>query len=422
MVQASSPSSLAGGLSVLRESNFRWFFLGQCASVLGDGMVAPALAFATLNLTGHVSDLGIVLAAGAGSQALFLLAGGVIADRLPRDALMLGSDLVRAVSQALLATLLITGVAQVWHLLVLQVVHGIAAALFIPAAPGLVQATTRPEQRQPANALRVLALSASLVAGPAAAGLLVVTAGPGWAIAVDAATFLASAVCLSRLRLGHAPRLRARRFTRDLADGWREFRSRRWVWSIIAAASLMNLLYAGFSVLGPAISVRSLGGAGAWALISATFGAGCLGGGFVALCVRPRFPLRAGVISMAAFACPTLALAAGFAVRAVAAAAFCGGLVMMVFNTLWETALQQHIPAATLSRVSAYEWAGSVACQPLGFALVAPVAGRVGMQATLWTAGALQIVVALAPLLLPEVRTLPSPRADTVRAAPPGSV
>jgi len=422
MVHASSSADPASGLNVLRERNFRWFFLGQCASMLGDGMVAPALAFAILNLTGHVSDLGLVLAAGTAAQVLFMLAGGVIADWLPRNVLMLGSDLLRTVSQGVMAVLLITGSARVWQLLVLQVVHGLAAAMFMPAVPGLIQATTTPEQRQPANALRVLALSGSLIAGPAVAGVLVVTVGPGWAIAVDAATFAASAACLSQVRLRYPVRLGRCRFGRDLADGWREFRSRRWVWSIIGAASVMNLLYAGFSVLGPAVSARSFGGAGAWALISATFGTGCLGGSLVALCVRPRFPLRSALIVMVAFACPTLTLAAGLRVGMVAAAAFCGGLVMMVFNTLWETTLQQHIPATTLSRVSAYEWAGSVACQPLGLVLVAPIAGRLGLHTTLWTAGALQILVALCPLLIPEVRTLPSPTAEPVCAAPPTSV
>ena len=422
MVQASSSIDLASGLRVLRERNFRWFFLGQCTSMLGDGMVAPALAFAILNLTGHVSDLGMVLAAGTASQVLFMLAGGVIADWLPRNVLMLGSDLLRTVSQGVMATLLIKGTARIWHLLLLQVVHGLAAALFMPAVPGLIQSTTRPEQRQPANALRVLALSGSLIAGPSAAGVLVVTVGPGWAIAVDAVTFAASAACLSRVRLDDAIRVRSHGFARDLADGWREFRSRRWVWTIIAAASVMNLLYAAFSVLGPAVSARSFGGAGAWALISAAFGAGCLGGGVIALCVRPRFPLRSALIVMAVFACPTLTLAAGLTVLAVAAAAFCGGLVMMIFNTLWETTLQQHIPATTLSRVSAYEWAGAVACQPLGLALVAPVAGRLGLHATLWAAGALQVVVALSPLLVQEVRTMPSLPGDAVCASPPGSV
>jgi predicted MFS family arabinose efflux permease len=426
MVQASSSAGPASGLKVLRERNFRWFFLGQCASMLGDGMVAPALVFAILNLTGHVSDLGLVLAAGTAAQVLFMLAGGVIADWLPRNVLMLGSDLLRAVSQGITAVLLITGSARIWQLLVLQVVHGTAAAMFTPAVPGLVQATTTPQQRQPANALRVLALSGSLIAGPALAGVLVVAADPGWAIAIDAMTFAASAACLSRLRLPYPVRVRRCRFRRDLAEGWREFRSRRWVWSIIGAASVMNLLYAGFSVLGPVVSVRSFGGAGAWALISAAFGAGCLGGSIVALCIRPpRFPLRSALIIMVAFACPTLTLAAGLTVSAVSAAAFCGGLVMMVFNTLWETTLQQYIPATALSRVSAYEWAGSVACQPLGLILVAPVAARMGLHATLWAAGALQILVALAPLIVPEVRTLPSPLPngkDPVCAGSPGSV
>src|SRR5262249_5718079 len=160
--QAASSAKPASGRRVLRERNFRWFFLAQCASMLGDGMVAPALAFAVLGLTGRVSDLGLVLAAGTTAQVLFMLAGGVIADRLPRNALMLGSDLLRMASQGIMAALLITGTAHVWHLLILQVVHGLGAALFMPAIPGLIQATTTPEQRQPANALRVLALSGSL--------------------------------------------------------------------------------------------------------------------------------------------------------------------------------------------------------------------------------------------------------------------
>jgi MFS family permease len=422
MVQASSSADPASGLRVLRDRNFRWFFLAQCASMLGDGMVAPALAFAVLGLTGHVSDLGLVLAAGTASQVLFMLVGGVIADWLPRNALMLGSDLLRTVSQGTMAVLLITGSARVWHLLLLQTVHGLAAAMFMPAVPGLIQTTTTPEQRQPANALRVLAMSGSLIVGPALAGVLVVAVGPGWAIAADAATFAASAACLSRLKLRYTVRPRRYRFGRDLAEGWREFRSRRWVWAVIAAASVMNLLYAGYSVLGPAVSIRSFGGAGGWAIISATFGIGCLGGSIVALCVRPRFPLRAALIVMVAFACPTLTLAAGLTVGVVAAAAFCGGMVLMVFNTLWETTLQQHIPATTLSRVSAYEWAGAVACQPLGLVLVAPVAGHLGLHATLWTAGALQILVALSPLLVPEVRTMHSPTPKPVYTVPPSSV
>ncbi|MEV5754613.1 MFS transporter [Actinoallomurus sp. NPDC052308] len=400
------------GLSVLRERNFRWFFLGQCTSMLGDGMVAPALAFAVLGLTGRAVDLGAVLATGSAAQVMFTLVGGVIADRLPRHSLMLGTDLVRAVSQGVAAALLISGAARIWHLLVLQAVHGIAAALSGPAVAGVVQATTRPEQRQPANALRVLALSTSLLTGPAVAGAFVVGAGPGWALAADSATFAVSAACLSRLRLRRTGHERPQRFTRELADGWREFRSRRWVWSVIVAASLVNLLGGAFSVLGPTLSARSFGGAGAWALISATFGAGCLGGGAIALCVRPRFPLRSGLAMMVMFACPALALAGELTVPGIAIAAFFGGLVLMVFNTLWETALQHHIPATALSRVCAYEWAGALACQPLGLAVVAPVAGCFGLRTTLLTAGALQVLVVLTPLLFPEVRTLPSPPRD----------
>lgn len=412
MVQASSSPGLGGALGVLRERNYRWFFLGQCASLLGDGMAPPALTFAVLAMTGSATDLGFTLTTQIACQMLFTVVGGVIADRVPRHRLMLACDLIRTLSQGLMAVLLVTHTAHIWHLLVLQAVSGLAAALFTPAIAGVVQTTTRPDQRQAANALRVLALSTALVIGPTVAGLLAITAGPGWAISLDAATFAISAGCLSRLRLTAA--IRTARFVADLIEGWHEFRSRRWVWSVISAASLNNLLYGAFLVLGPVICVRSYGGAGAWALISAMFGVGCLAGGTVALYVRPRYPLRAGVLMMVLFASPALALAANLGAGPVAAAACGGGLVMMVFNTLWETALQQHIPPATLSRVSAYEWAGAISGQPIGLAIVASIAAHAGTRTTLWAAGGLQVLVVLAPLLAPEVRKIRDvPEADT---------
>src|SRR5205823_5169615 len=189
------------GPGALRERNFRLSFIGQATSQLGTGMVGVALSFAVLDLTGSVADLGLVLAAQTVPLVVFLLLGGTVADRLPRRAVMLVSDSARAVTQGTLAALLITGHAELWHLLALQFLGGTATAFFLPSVTGLTTQVVSVERLQEANALRSLASSGGSIAGPAVAGVLVATVGPGWALAADAGSFAVSAFFLGRLRL-----------------------------------------------------------------------------------------------------------------------------------------------------------------------------------------------------------------------------
>jgi MFS family permease len=163
-------------LAVLREREFRLLFLGQAVSWLGTGMVGVALAFAVLSVTGSASDLGFVFAARSVPLVVFLLAGGVFADRLPRRRVMIAADLARLGSQGLLAALLVTGNARLWQIVVLVTVDGAGTAFFNPAVTGLVAQTVSPERLQQANALRALTMSAGEVGGPALAGVLVATA------------------------------------------------------------------------------------------------------------------------------------------------------------------------------------------------------------------------------------------------------
>jgi MFS family permease len=169
---------LPGRLAALRERNFRLFFIGQATSQLGTGMVPVALSWAVLELTGSVSDLGLVLAAQTVPLVLFLLVGGTVADRLPRRAVMLVSDSARCVTQGLLAALLITGHAELWELLVLQFLGGTATAFFLPAVTGLTTQVVSAERLQEANALRSLAGSGGSIAGPAIAGCSSLRSGP----------------------------------------------------------------------------------------------------------------------------------------------------------------------------------------------------------------------------------------------------
>ena len=408
---------LAGRLGALQERDFRLFFLGQTTSLLGDGMVPVALSFAVLDLTGSITDLGLVLAARSIPMIAFLLVGGVFADRLPRRTVMISADLLRFGSQGLVAALLISGHAQIWQIIVLQAVNGGATAFFNPALTGLTPALVSRERLQQANVLRGMSMGLGGIIGPALAGILVETVGSGWALAVDSLSFAVSAFFLAQLHLPPHVRLPAQSFLRDLHDGWKEVRSRTWLWVGVLAASIGNMMTAPFLILGADISRTSLGGAGAWALIVAAFSAGSFAGGLAALRIRPRRPFFFSFACFLPFGLPMLLLALGAPATGVAVGGFIAGAGVTVGNAVWETTLQQQIDPQALSRVTAYDWFGSLAFQPLGSALTGPVALAIGADPTLIGAFAIVTCVNLAALSTPSIRgVVAQPRPATVVA------
>jgi predicted MFS family arabinose efflux permease len=391
----------------LREREFRLLFGAHAISYLGDWLVPVALAFAVLDLTGSATDLGLVLTARLVPMILFMLAGGVWADRLPRQQLMIWSHLVRLVSQGALGLLLVTGEARIWQLVALQVVHGGATAFYRPAATGIVPQTVSPERLQQANSLNWLAYGIAGFAGPVLAGVFLATAGAGWAILADAATFAVGAFLLSRLRLPPLPPPRRESFLHELADGWREVVGRRWLWTSIAAFSVFQLtILSSLLVLGPLVAKRSLGGSSAWAAIVAGFGIGSIVGNLVALHLRPRRPLRFAFSVTLACGPSAFLLAFAAPVPTIVATELASGLAVGLSAALWETTLQQHVQPSALSRVSAYDWMGSMVLRPLGVAAVGPLASVVGVRATLIGAGILGLAFNAALLAVPEVWTL----------------
>jgi MFS family permease len=245
-----------GSFGLLRHREFRLLFLGQGISMLGDRMVGVALAFAVIELGGSASDVGLVLAAGMLPRVATLLAGGVVADRTSRREVMIAADLVRLASQATMAALVVSGAGEIWMLAALAGVTGAGTGFFVPASTGLLPEIVPDEDLQPANALRATAVSSSEIAGPALAGIVVAAAGAGWAIAADAATFAASAVCLALLR-PPAREVRDRTsFFSDLRDGWVAFSSRRWVWAVVLYFAIANLCWGAWTALGPVVAHR----------------------------------------------------------------------------------------------------------------------------------------------------------------------
>ena len=414
--------------SLREHGTFRLLFWGQALSVVGDRITPVAIAFAVLGL-GSASDLGLVLAAGGIPFALFALAGGVWADRVGRRRVMLASDVVRALSQGVTAALLLTGNAEVWMLAVLAFVYGTAAAVFMPALMGLIPQTVSHARLQEANGLLALTRSTASVAGPALAGVLVVSAGSGEAIAVDAATFVVSALCLARMRLGAEPGAASpggdavpaghEPFLAGLRRGWYEVRSRRWLtWGLFAMSTYHVFVLPSVFVLGPALAAKQLDGASSWAAIVAAFGIGGVLGNVLALRLPLRRPVFTAALALVGASTQAAIIGCGLGTVGIAALELLAGICVALFFTLWDLSIQEQIPAHAVSRVSAYDFSVSMGLMPLGMAMAGPIADALGLQATLLGMSAVGLAGALAWLAQPSVRRLRRPPAT----APPSVV
>jgi hypothetical protein len=398
-------------LGIVRERRFRHFFLARAVSLLGTSMMPPALAFAILGRPGgSAAAIGVILGCRAVALVAFLLLGGALADRLSRYRLMVASDVVAFAAQAAVAGLFISGSAPLVLVGGLSAVTGAATGVFYPASRGLIPQIVENAQLQPANALTRLAENSASLGGAAISGVIIVTVGAGWALAIDAATFLVSAGLLLTSRIPVTVRAQEQAtMLADLRAGWQEVRSRQWLWVIIAQFALINLCFSpSIVVLGPVIARQHWGGALGWSVILTAQAVGLTAGSLVAIRLRPAFPLLVGTIVTFALAPPLFLLAIHAPVWLVAAQMLVTGVTMDIFEVLWLTALQHHIPADKLSRVASFEALGSFGLGPLGLLIVGPVSAVLGIPQTLIGAGGLIAVATLGALLITSVRTLPA--------------
>ncbi len=365
-------------LAVLGERDFRRFYTGYATSRLGSAMSTVALTFAVLGSGGTATDLGYVFAAGVIPQVLFMLGGGVVADRLGRRKVMLGADAVRLAAQGTLAAALLVTVPPVWLFVVLSAALGTGEAFFTPALGGLTPAIVPPRRLVDANALIGVAESTARVTGPALAGILIGLTQPATVIAVDAATYGVSLVSLALLKVPAAPPAGQSPW-RDLADGWHQFRSQAWLCVITVQFALFNLLtWAPFLLLGPVLASQYLGGARAWGTVTAAMALGSVLTGLALVGRAPRRPLVVAAVGTFGYGVPCLMLSLHLPVYAVAAGAFAAGAGSAVFNTFSSTVMQQRVPHEMLARVNAFTLTGAYALGSAGLAVIGPVAAVVG--------------------------------------------
>ena len=402
--------------AVLREHpQFRLLFAGQSLSALGDRITFVALPFAVLATGGGATEVGLVAGATTLPFFVFSLVAGVLADRFNRRSLMLASDVVRLVCQLVAGALLVAGAAEWWHLAIVGLVYGTADAFFQPAIYGLMPEIVPPEQLQSANALRGLVDSTALVAGPAAAGLLVVALGPGGALLADAGTFVASIACLLALRRGVVDRAAEAAdaepdFLTGLRQGWREVRSRSWVLSMLLGLGVYHaVVLPSVFALGPVLADEQLDGAASWAIITAAFGAGAVAGQLVLLRWRPRRALRASAACLLVASCQAAIIGSGLPVAGIAALEALTAMCVTAYFTLWETSIQEHIPANAVSRVGSYDLFVATGLLPFGTMIAGPLSEAIGLQETLIGMSVVGVAAAACVLSVPSVRQLARP-------------
>jgi MFS family permease len=399
-------------LAVLRHRDFRLLFYGQAVSMLGDALFPVALAFAVLDgLDGSAAQLGFVLAAQVVPMTFLVLVAGVWADRVSRRRLMLISDVGRCAVQAVTAALLLSDAAELWHLIVLVALYGSFEAFFRPASGGLLPALVPPAELQQANSLIALAMNAGQVLGPAAAGVLIVALSPGAAVAIDAATFVVSAVFLLVLREPPRephPHEHAPDFLTELKGGVREVRARRWMVAFMPALSAYHFVALPCVLaLGAVLADRELGGAGSWAIIVSSFGAGTIVGSVLGLRWKPRRPMQAASLAFVAAAAQPAIIALAGSTAAIAAFEALAGVAVAIGFAQWETTLGRLIPSGALSRVTSLDWFTTVGLMPVGYAIAGPIADAVGLHETMVAASAIAVALFLLALATDDVRAVP---------------
>ncbi|OIJ66925.1 MFS transporter [Streptomyces mangrovisoli] len=388
--------------------NFTLLTTAAVVTGLGANGTLIASAFAVLEAGGDAGDVGLVAASRTVPLVLFLLVGGAVADRVPRHRVMVAANALNCLSQAAFAALVLTDGARIWQMMLLTALCGTGQAFFSPAAEAMVMSSVQGAQAGRAFAVFRMAVQGAGLGGAALGGALVAAVGPGWVLAVDAAGFAFAGALRSFLDVGAAPaRTAGGGLLADLRDGWREFTGRPWLWGIVAQFSVANaVVVAADAVYGPLVARDSLGGAGPWGLALAAFGAGTVGGALLMTRWKPRRLLLAGTLCVFPLALPSAALAVPVPVGVLYAVMFVSGCTVEVFGVSWMTALHQEVAEDKLSRVSAYDWFGSVSLVPVATALAGPAEEAVGRTAALWTCAGLVVLVTAAVLLVPEVRNL----------------
>lgn len=389
--------------ALLRIATFRRFAAANLISATGSAMAPLALAYAVIEQGGGAGSLGVVLATNTVPTIVFLLAGGLFADRLSRSLLLFAGNLLAAGAQGALAVTVATGHATTVSIAACGFVSGTAASFVVPAAQGAVAQIVPAQHLQQANALLRLPGNAVKVLGPVVGGVLVAAGGAAWALAWDAVTFAVAAVLLLGLRLD-APLVAPGGVLSDLRAGWAGFWSRTWLWTYTAVGTVLVAAWlAGFQLLGPLVAAEQYAGARDWGLIQAAFTCGLLVGTLVCLRWKPYRLLTVAVVAAGALALPLAAMACTVPLPLILSATALAGVGLDVAIVAWATAFQQRVPQAEQGRMSAFNGVGERLAIPMGYLIAALAAHSWSSQAVLLACAGMIAAATVLNLCVPDV-------------------
>ncbi|MFE2934033.1 MULTISPECIES: MFS transporter [unclassified Streptomyces] len=392
----------------LRTRAFRLLFIGRTLSLAGDAVIPTALSLAVYLATGSTGALALVLGCAMVPKLLLLPLGGVVGDRFNARTVALTTDLVRCATQLFVGAELLGGSPALWQIALAEAVGGAAGAFAMPTASPLIRGTVAESGLLRANSLMAVVNSATRLGGPALAGLLILTAGPGWAFVLDGATFAVSAALLSAVEVRHVP-IPRRSLLTDLKEGWSEVRSRDWYWTSLIGHATWNGAAAVLMTVGPALFLRELGGKGVWVALLQTGAVGLLLGSLLAGRARPRRPVLVANLGLATYALPLGLLAAHAPVALTIAAYGVAQAGLGFLGPVWDSSVQSAVPAHALARVTSYDWLLSLGAMPLGYALAPLAASAWGAEVPLAIAAVAVGAACLGTAAVPGVRRFGAP-------------
>jgi MFS family permease len=371
----------SGTFRSLRVYNYRLWAGGSLISNIGTWMQRTAQDWLVLTeLTHHsATAVGVVMGLQFGPQLLLLPWTGYAADRFDRRKLLITTQAAMGVLALALGLLVITGQVQLWHVDVLAFLSGCINAVDMPARQTFVSDLVGDEDLSNAVALNSTSMNAAQMVGPSVAGLVIAAVGPGWAILINGASFLAVLASLLCLRSSELhPNIRAGQARGNFVEGFRYVRSRPDIGAILWMLFLIGTFGLNFPIFISTMSVRTFhGGADQYGLLTSVMAVGTLAGALLAAGREmPRFRLLP--IAAAIFG-------GGFALAAIMPNAWLFGAALVVigvstltFTNATNSLMQLSTPPVMRGRVMALRLAIGVGATPIGAPIVGWVADTFG--------------------------------------------
>ncbi|MGD8718198.1 MAG: MFS transporter [Candidatus Zixiibacteriota bacterium] len=391
----------------LRHRDYRLWWFSQMVSLTGTWVQLVAQNWLVYRLTGSPAMLGLVNFVSLVPSLPMSLWAGSLADRFDKRRIVLIAQTTLFVQAAVLAVLTLTGQIQVWHVMVLALVAGLAQALDMPSRQSYVIELVGKEDLTNAIALNSTIFNIARSAGPAVAGILVAALGEGLAFSINAVSFLPVIGALLIMSTSSVRRKINSSPGRQIARGIKYAGKNTLVWVIISIVGVSAFFVMPYSVLMPVYAREVFGGgADIYGFLMTCAGLGALAGALVVASLGNRS--RRGLIltvANVAFAGIVFSFAFVRAFWLAAALLVAAGFCFVMQNSLANTLIQVNVADRFRGRIMSIYFLVFMSSMRLGSLQAGYVARYVDVHAALLIgAGASLVWGALVAWRFPRLR------------------